>query len=173
MKMKSLLVLVLTGMLFSACSHKEAKPDYDQSPATDAEASATPSPDLSLPMCDGKACTGTGAYEYLNTIALPRIIKSKAVQECYIKNPKATPKELASGYLTFHFEIKLLADGDHVKVGHVYLSSYINVPEWTKPCLIDKYKEMTFPKFSDPDLKTAKAFGTVEMTWDPKTRKVN
>ena len=157
-------VLLVSIVLMSACSHSKPKADENPPPLTKQDSETREV--MSMPDCGPKGC-GSSANDYLNTVALPKILNSSVVQKCFLSNPKTKKKELKPGFLSYRFEITLAALQNQVVVDNVYLSSFQNVPEWTKPCLIDGYRKFTFPPFPDKNMKSTSAFGTVSTSWNP------
>jgi len=156
---------VLLLVLVSSCSHSKPKTE-EASPIANVIPTPTDTP-LAMPDCGKRGC-GSSENDYLNSVALPKILNSSLVQECFLNRPKVKAKELKPGFLSFRFEIKLVPEGKKVVPESVYLSSFQNVPEWTKPCLIKGYQNFVFPPFPDKNLKSTSAFGTVNTTWAPK-----
>ena len=156
----------IAGILlnFWSCSHSPPKTSSDQALAP--SPSTTPSNDNDL-VINLRKNSPMGVNEYLDTIVLPKIVNSGLVHDCFLDSSRASKRELASGHLSFQFEIKLEAAENQVNVTQVYLSSIQNLPNWAKPCLISGYKKFIFPPFPDPTLATKSAFGEVNMTWEP------
>jgi hypothetical protein len=164
MKNNSFVPLVLLIILGSGCSHRAPKPE---SAAPSAAQTPSAPDDLALPKCGPSGCEQT-INEYLKTVALPKILNSHVVHECFLENKRASKKELKPGFLSFRFEIKLVPEGKRVVPENVYLSSFQNVPEWTKPCLNKGYQKFSFPPFPDTKLESASAFGTINVNWNSK-----
>jgi hypothetical protein len=168
MKKLDVLTLLILTVLGSGCSHGKSEQLPEVAPS-EAGILDTPMPEsteiLSLPKG-----SSTSINDYLNQVALPKIVNANVVHECFLDNPKAKSKELRTGRLSFRFEIKLTAEGKQVVPENVYLSSFSNVPEWTKPCMIKGYQKLKLPPFYDSSVKTTSAFGTINMSWTPKRK---
>jgi hypothetical protein len=115
--------------------------------------------------CSNGRCSTANTDEYLKTDVMPKILHAGIIHECFLSKKRATRKELAHEHGSFHFEAKLVANKDHVNLKHIYLSRFTNIPIWAKKCVITEYQKMTFPPFSDPNLKSTSAFATVEISW--------
>jgi hypothetical protein len=152
-------------VLLASCSHNKPAPE-----STTVAAQATPTPDpvegiLDPLDCPNGRCSTANTNEYLNTVVMPKILHSNVVHDCFLNKKRATQKELAHGQGSFHFEAKVVANGDHVNLEHIYLSRFTNIPLWSKACLVKEYQKMSFPPFQDKRVKSTSAFATVEISW--------
>ena len=167
-------VWVFFFVLLASCSHNKPAPES----TTAVQATPTPVPEpvegiLDPLDCPNGRCSTANTNEYLNTVVMPKILHSNVVHDCFISKKRATQKELAHGQGSFHFEAKVVANGNHVNLEHIYLSKFTNIPIWTKGCLIQEYEKMNFPPFKDARVKSTSAFATVEISWPPKKSRLN